>query len=62
MTHDIIWSAIESFINSDDVRGELYWLRLYYIIPQLIEEEINKILFLKKEKQIQLEREFEEEE
>jgi hypothetical protein len=56
LTDDIIRAAIESFINSDD---EMHWLRLYHIIPQLNIEEIDEILYRKKQEEIKLEAEVE---
>jgi hypothetical protein len=56
LTDDIIRAAIESFINSDD---EMHWLRLYHRIPQLNIEEIDEILYRKKQEEIKLEAEVE---
>ena len=52
LTDDVIRAAIESFINSDD---ELRWLKLYHVIPKLNIEEIDKILYQKKQESIELE-------
>ena len=52
LTDDIIRAAIESFINSDD---EVRWLKLYHIIPQLNIQEIDEILYRKKQEEIELE-------
>lgn len=49
---DVIMAAIESFINSDD---KLRWLKLYHVIPELNIEEIDKILYQKKQESIELE-------
>ncbi len=58
LTDDIIRAAIESFINSDD---EVRWLKLYHIIPKLNTQEINEILYRKKQEDIELDAEFEAE-
>lgn len=58
LTDDIIRAAIESFINSDD---EVRWLKLYHIIPKLNTQEINEILYRKKQEDIKLDAEFEDE-
>ena len=58
LTDDIIRAAIESFINSDN---EVRWLRLYHIIPTLNTQEINEILYRKKQEDIELDAEFEDE-
>lgn len=58
LTDDIIRAAIESFINSDD---EVRWLKLYHIIPKLNTQEINEILYRKKQEEIELDAEFEDE-
>lgn len=54
LTDDIIRAAIESFINSDD---EVRWLKLYHIIPKLNIQEIDEILYRKKQEDIELEAE-----
>jgi hypothetical protein len=51
LTDDIIRAAIESFINSHD---DMYWLKLYHIMPQLNTQEINEILYRKKQEEIEL--------
>ena len=51
LTDDIIRAAIESFMNSDD---GMYWLKLYDIMPSLEIEEINEILYRKKQESIEL--------
>lgn len=52
LTDDIIHSAIQSFIDEQE---DSYWLKLYHLIPKLTTEEINKILYRKKEENIKLE-------
>ena len=55
LTDDVIRAAIESFINSDDgVFDELYWLKLYHVMPKLTIEEIDDILNRKKQEEIEL--------
>jgi len=54
LTDDIIRAAIESFINSDD---EVRWLKLYHVIPKLNIQEIDEILYRKKQEDIELEAE-----
>ena len=63
LTDDIIRAAIESFINPKDFpeEEELLWLKLYHVIPKLTPEEIDEILNRKKEEEIQLDAEFEDE-
>ena len=56
LINDIIRAAIESFINSDD---EVRWLKLYHIIPKLNIQEIDEILYRKKQEAIELDAEFE---
>ena len=56
LTDDIIRAAIESFINSDD---EVHWLKLYHIMPKLTMNEIDEILYRKKQEEIELYAEFE---
>jgi len=58
LTDDIIRAAIESFINSDD---ETRWLKLYHIMPKLTIEEIDEILYRKKQEEIELDAEFDAE-
>ena len=58
LTDDIIQAAIESFVNSDD---EARWLKLYHIMPTLNIQEINEILYRKKQEEIELNAEFEDE-
>ena len=47
-------AAIESFVNSDD---EVRWLKLYHLIPKLSIQEIDEILYRKKQEDIELEAE-----
>ena len=55
LTDDIIKSAIQAFIDTED---DAYWLKLYHIIPTFEKvEEINEILYRKKQEYIQLEAE-----
>jgi len=54
LTDDIIRAAIESFINSDD---DVRWLKLYHVIPKLDIQEIDEILYRKKQEAIELEAE-----
>ena len=56
LTDDIIRAAIESFINSSD---EVRWLKLYHIIPKLDIQEINEILYRKKQETIEFDAESE---
>ena len=58
LTDYIIQAAIESFVNSDD---EARWLKLYHIMPTLNIQEINEILYRKKQEEIELNAEFEDE-
>ena len=51
-------AAIESFVNSDD---EVRWLKLYHLMPKLSIQEINEILYRKKQEDIELETGFEDE-
>ena len=59
LTDDIIRAAIESFINPKDFPDddELRWLKLYHVIPKLNIEEIDEILYRKKQEAIELEAE-----
>ena len=60
LTDDTIRAAIESFINPQDpinIYDELYWLKLYHIIPNLEMEDINELFDRKKQERIKLERE-----
>ena len=58
LTDDTIRAAIESFINPQDpinIYDELYWLKLYHIIPQLEMEDVNELYDRKKQESIELE-------
>jgi hypothetical protein len=57
LTDDIIRAAIESFINPKDSDDELRWLKLYHVIPKLTIQEIDKILYRKKQEDIEFEAE-----
>ena len=64
LTDDIIRAAIESFINpkdSIDSDDELRWLKLYHVIPKLTIQEIDEILYRKKEEDIKFEAELDAE-
>lgn len=63
LTDDIIRATIESLINPKDFPDddELRWLKFYHVIPKLTTEEIDEILTQKKEEEIQLDAEFEDE-
>jgi hypothetical protein len=64
LTDDIIRAAIESFINpkdSIDSDDELRWLKLYHVIPQLTIQEIDEILYRKKQEDIKFEAELDAE-
>ena len=55
LTDEIIRAAIQAFIDTED---DSYWLKLYRIIPTFEKvEEINEILYRKKQENIQLEAE-----
>ena len=54
LTDDIIRAAIQEFI---DTKKDSYWLKLYYITPILKIKDINKILYRKEKKDIELEAE-----
>jgi len=63
LTDDTIRAAIESFINPQDpinIYDELYWLKLYHIIPNLEMEDVNELFDRKKQESIELEREVDE--
>lgn len=51
LTDDVIRTAVESFVNSED---EARWLKLYHLLPSLSLEDINKILYQKKQEEIEL--------
>ena len=58
LTDDIIQATIESFINpQDSVHEELYWLKLYDLIPSLSlrMEDVNELYDRKKQEQIEWE-------
>ena len=58
LTDDIIQAAIESFINPQDsgnIYEELYWLKLYHLIPSLRMEDVNELYDRKKQEAIELE-------
>lgn len=60
LTDDIIRAAIESFINPQDsgnIYEELYWLKLYHLIPSLEMEDVNELYNRKKQESIKLEAE-----
>ena len=60
LTDDIIRAAIESFINPQDpmnIQDELYWLKLYHIIPNLEMEDVNELFDRKKQESIELDAE-----
>lgn len=64
LTDDIIRAAIEEFINPQDsgkIYEELYWLKLYHIIPSLEMEDVNELYDRKKRESIELEAEVEAE-
>ena len=60
LTDDIIRAAIESFINPKDsgnIYEELYWLKLYHLIPSLEMKDVNELYNRKKQESIELEAE-----
>ena len=60
LTDDIIRAAIEFFINPQDsgnIYEELYWLKLYHLIPSLEMEDVNELYNRKKQESIELEAE-----
>jgi len=60
LTDDTIRAAIESFINPQDPidpHEELYWLKLYHLIPSLEMEDVNELYDRKKQEAIELESE-----
>ena len=69
LTDDIIRAAIESFINPEDLNSkgliysddELYWLKLYHIIPTLEMEDVNELFERKKQESIELDAEIDAE-
>ena len=46
LTDEIIRAAIQAFIDTED---DSYWLKLYHITPTLEIEDINEILYRKKQ-------------
>jgi len=52
LTDEIIQAAIQAYIDTED---DSYWLKLYHIIPTLDIEDINEILYRKKQEYIELE-------
>lgn len=52
LTDEIIEAAIQSFIDTDD---DSYWLKLYHIPATLNIEDINEILYRKKQENMELE-------
>jgi len=52
LTDEIIRAAIQAFIDTED---DSYWLKLYHITPSLEIEDINEILYRKKQENIELE-------
>ena len=51
LTDEIIHVAIQSFI---DTKNDSYWLKLYYTIATLKIEDINEVLYRKKQENIEL--------
>ena len=52
LTDEIIQAAIQAYIDTED---DSYWLKLYHILPTLDIEDINEILYRKKQENIELE-------
>jgi hypothetical protein len=52
LTDEIIRAAIQAYI---DIEDDSYWLKLYHILPTLEIEDINEILYRKKQENIELE-------
>ena len=52
LTDEIIQAAIQAYIDTED---NSYWLKLYHILPTLDIEDINEILYRKKQENIELE-------
>jgi hypothetical protein len=52
LTDEIIRTAIQAFIDTED---DSYWLKLYHITATLEIEDINEILYRKKQENIELE-------
>ena len=58
LTDDIIKESIESFIED---RDDSYWLKLYHITTALKIEDVNEILYQKKQEMIELDAEIDAE-
>jgi len=58
LTDDIIKASLQLFINT---KNDLYWLKLYHITTTLEIEDINDILYRKKQENIELEAKIEAE-
>ena len=54
LTDEIIQAAIQAYIDTED---DSFWLKLYHIVPTLDIEDINEILYRKKQKNIELDAE-----
>lgn len=52
LTDEIIQAAIQAYIDTED---DSYWLKLYHILHTLDIEDINEILYRKKQENIELE-------
>ena len=52
LTDEVIRAAIQQFIDEEE---DLYWLKLYHMIPTLNIEDINEILDRKEKEDIELE-------
>jgi len=52
LTDEIIQAAIQAYI---DTENDSYWLKLYHIVSTLDIEDINEILYRKKQENIELE-------
>lgn len=62
LTDDIIQAAIESFINPPgNIYEELYWLKLYHLIPSLRMGDVNELYDRKKQEAIEWEAKVDEE-
>ena len=58
LTDEIIHAAIQSFIDTED---DSYWLKLYHTAATLQIEDLNEILYRKKQEEIELEAKIEKE-
>jgi len=58
LTDDIIKASLQSFINT---RNDSYWVKLYHLTATLEIEDINEILYRKKQENIELDAEIEAE-